>query len=158
DQEIVRLPGPGVRSHVLHFSANGQFLAAVYHHWSPPQFWVWDLSRQEVVLKLAPGSYQQGFDLSADSRQVALGRQDGTIGVYDLTSGKEVIRLSPNLQPSSPNSLRFHPDGRKLAIASRQRPGVEIHDLDTGKVVTLPHPAAVYGLGWRADGKLLATA
>jgi hypothetical protein len=146
DQEIVRLPGPGVQAHFLHFCANGQFLAAGYHHWSPPQFMVWDLGRREVVLNLAPGIHKQGFDFRADNRQVVLGRKDGTIGVYDLTSGQEVKRFSPGLQPSSPNSLRFHPDGRKLAIASRQLPGVEIRDLDTGKVTTLPHPAAVYGL------------
>jgi WD40 repeat protein len=158
DEEILRLPGPGLRAHFLQFSPNSQLLAAVYHHWSPPQLWVWDLDRRKTLLELAPGVHRQGFDFSPDSRLVAFGHKDGTICLYDLTSGKQVKRLVAGLAASSPGAIRFHPDGRRLAVASSQLPGVQVHELDTAKVTALPHPAGVIAVAWRADGKLLATA
>jgi hypothetical protein len=42
DQELVCLPGVGLLAHITQFSPDGRFLAALYHHNSRAQLWVWD--------------------------------------------------------------------------------------------------------------------
>ncbi len=158
DTEIVNLRGPKVRAQAFLFSPNGRYLFAGYHHNSPREFWVWDLTRAEPVFKLDPGDHDNGVDFSPDSRYIAFGHSDGTIRLYELAVGTEVRRLGASLRPAAPSALRFAPDGRKLAIGSLQAPGVEIRDLGSGRTFGLAHPSAVRGVAWRADGKLLATA
>jgi WD40 repeat protein/serine/threonine protein kinase len=157
DQEIHRLPGSGIRAQVLQFNPCGRFLAAVYHHYSPKDFWIWDVDRGQAILKLAQGDLAGiGFAFSPDGQQVAVGQPDGTIYLYDFVSGKELKALSAGLPT---HSMRFHPNGRKLAVSSlHSPPGVQIRDLDTNDVTALSHPSSVRGLAWSADGELLATA
>jgi WD40 repeat protein len=54
--------------------------------------------------------------------------------------------------------LRFSPSGRKLAVASRSPPAVQIWDLATQAVTNLPHAAMIMNVAWWADEKLLAAA
>ena len=52
--------------------------------------------------------------------------------------------------------VAFHPKKRELAVSSAS--GVQIRDLDTGKVLTdLAQPGAMH-LAWHPDGKTLAVA
>src|SRR5262249_33817768 len=59
----------------------------------------------------------------------------------------------------SPDHLAVHPDGHVLAVSCDQPPGVDIVDLNSGKIVKqLPHAAGVQGLAWSPTDKTLAAA
>jgi serine/threonine protein kinase/WD40 repeat protein len=160
-QELARLRGPNAGVHVLRFSPDGRFLAAVHHTYSPKQLWVWDLEdlpRGRPVLQLEPGAYHEGFDFSPDSRLIAVDCRNRETVIYDLPGGKVVRTLPPGLLPATPRALRFDPEGRRLAVSSMQAPYAEIRELDTGKSTKLPHAQQVRAVAWRRDGRLLATA
>src|SRR2546423_13521604 len=80
-------------------------------------------------LEMSPGV---DFGFSRDSRQLILGgRQDGSLGVYDLASGREIRRLV--LGSEAPLPIALHPDGRRLATF--QGGQVTVRSLDTGAVL-----------------------
>jgi serine/threonine protein kinase/WD40 repeat protein len=154
DKELLRLPGPGTHAWILRFSPDGRLLAATYH--VRTLFKVWDLARGQAVLTTHTfGS----ADFSPDGRRVAVDDpSDGSIRLYDLGSGREVKRLATG-EAGRGHHLAFHPDGRRLAVARWQPPGVEIRDVDTDAVLAgLPQPAVVHDVQWSPDGKLLAAA
>jgi eukaryotic-like serine/threonine-protein kinase len=117
------------------------------------QVWDW---RHNVRL------FETDFPISAmsfspDGRQVAVGQAEGAIVTYELATGKEVRRLRG---PAEPESLAFHPDGTKLAVASRRSKEVPVYEVATGQVVQKlsGHPREVWSVAWHPRGYLLATA
>jgi serine/threonine protein kinase/WD40 repeat protein len=154
-QEVMRLEGFGVRIAFMMFSPNGQFLAVKYDDARDVQFWVWDLERREAVVKERRGINHAAVDFSPDQRSVAVGHPDGSVRIYDLPSGKLARSLVRGLPA---HSLRYDPAGHRLAVTSLTTPGVELRDLETDKLVTLPNAMGIRGLAWRSDGRLLATA
>jgi WD40 repeat protein len=159
DREINHLPGPGDRAWSLEFSPDGRFLAAKYHPASranPNRFYVWDLGRGEVVLDV-PSGVRGRIGFSPDGRHVAVVRQDHSVALYDLGSGRyEVMRLTGE---SRPDAVLFNPDGTKVAISGRGDPGVRVHDLDPGRpVATLLEPGLAMDSAWSPDGMRLAVA
>ena len=104
---------------------------------------------------------------SPDSRLFAIGDADGSIGLFDLPSGKSLRRLAAG---GAPRFLAFNPRGEQLAVASPTC--VQIRDLETGKTCAEFHiwDAATGRLvkdlvpnqpfvpvGFSPDGKWLAT-
>ena len=90
---------------------------------------------------------------SPDSRQLALQDPDGSISLFDLATGTRVRQL-----PKVPrvNHFAWHPSGRQLALACNNF--VQVHDLETGKVLGPKNLAAVRHrwAEWHPDGKTLA--
>ena len=56
---------------------------------------------------------------SADGKRLASGRTDGTVRVWDATSGQEPLTLKGHT--SAVRSVAFSPDGKRLASASGDR-------------------------------------
>jgi serine/threonine protein kinase/WD40 repeat protein/Flp pilus assembly protein TadD len=148
-------PNPEVR-----FSPDGQFLA-LGHASGPRQVWkfkVWKLSGQDPLFVPVPieetARGSNAFDFSPDSRQLAVGHENGSISLYDLTTGQRLRNLKAGAPPWR---LAFHPTKPLLAVTSHAV--VEIRDLTDGKVVAqLPHVAYAYPwAAWHPDGKTLAT-
>jgi serine/threonine protein kinase/WD40 repeat protein len=155
DQEVSRLEGPPSWAWVRQFSPDGRFLAVVHAHpsWKNQLLYIWDWQRRQRVLKIPLGGAGLGF--RRDSRQLAAGLEDGSIGLYELPSGA----LGKRLQAGPlPREIAYDPDGRRLAVSSLASWDVEVRDLQTNAVVTLGHPREVRGIAWRADGTQLATA
>jgi WD40 repeat protein len=153
DVELARLPGPGEPAWLLHFSADGRYLAAG-HDKSGTR--VWHLKRRELVLKAPPGT----FAFTPDSQHLAVATSDRSIDLFALDSGTPLKRLA-HQSGAPPSQIMFDPAGRRLAIASNKLgPGVvQICDVSADKVLAmLPHPEKVLALCWRPDGRLLATA
>jgi serine/threonine protein kinase/WD40 repeat protein/Flp pilus assembly protein TadD len=142
----------------LRFSPDGRLLATRSEPRDDVPLQVWDLSGPRRILSVpACGRhYFQDFDFSPDSRLLATGQADGSIGLYDLRSSRLLKSLAPG---SSPARLRFHPAGQTLAVARDGDPGVQILDLagwPSGP--PLPHPDWVTATpAWHADGELLAS-
>ncbi len=93
--------------------------------------------------------------LSADGRTLAFARADYSIGLWDITSGKELGRLPGHKGLVGP--VVFSADGKRLASASAQEKLVFVWDLDTRKEVRR-FKAAPLSLAFSPDGRLLAAA
>jgi WD40 repeat protein/Flp pilus assembly protein TadD len=142
----------------LRFSPDGRLLATRSDPYNAVPLQVWDLSGPRRVLSVpAFGQwFIQDFDFSPDSRLLATGRPDGSIGIYDLRSARLLESLVPGLRP---RALRFDPAGLKLAVSRNSNSAVQIMDL-TGRPSGRPlaHSDQVTTTpAWRADGELLAS-
>jgi WD40 repeat protein/Flp pilus assembly protein TadD len=135
----------------LRFSPDGRFLATGSHPYYGVPLQVWDLSGPRRILTVPPCCPP---DFSPDSHTLATGQADGSIGLYDLRSGRLRKSLAPGL---SPTGLRFDPAGHKLAACRGS--AVQILDL-AGRPSGPPlsHPDRVTTIpAWQADGELLAS-
>src|SRR6185503_1796833 len=97
------------------------------------------------------------FGFTPDSRGVAVNQLDGSIGLYELATGKEVKHFAAESRFAE---IAVDPKSRQLS-ACRLSAGaaVQVFDLETGNLaLTLPHPKGVRTLAWHPDGKLLAAA
>jgi hypothetical protein len=143
--EIAHLLDIGSVPYQCQFSANTRFLAVAHYDEMPWRFSLWDLSRGELILKLPPALATGSCAFSPDSQSLLVHYQDGTIGLHELPSGKEVKRVAIKevkvLEAAS--AFRFDPRGRKVGFNTSV--GVEILDLDTEKVIRLPQPAPLGG-------------
>src|SRR5439155_9722842 len=92
---------------------------------------------------------------SADGTRVACGREDGTVDLWEISSG----RLRSRAHGSSIRSLAFSSDGTSLASGS-----------DDGTIIVWdakltpqprasdPHPSRIWSLTFSPDGRTLASA
>jgi eukaryotic-like serine/threonine-protein kinase len=138
------------------FSPEGRFLAVYYSLWGKQRpVEVWDLQGKldAPVYTLPDATARPEF--TADGRTLIACLPDGVLTLVDLPSGK-TRGLSPGWVAEG---LALHPDGKTLAVASGQRTGVQVRDLQTGAVTReFLHPAAVDAVTWSPDGSLLAVA
>jgi WD40 repeat protein len=128
-------------------------------------------SRSGLVAALAanPGLMQvrRGFGSnvvdaapSPDGRWVAVGNGDGSLRVFDLSTGKPTTPLVHGGNGGI-DALAFSPDGRFLASGSTPDGEVRVWDAGTGKPVTgslLSERVGVVGIAFSPDGsQLVAT-
>jgi len=146
DEEIARLAGSGFDTR-LRFSPDGQYLAVWSTHLD-----VWKLGGAEpvAVLHRSMGNFF-GIDFSADNRECVIGDANGSFTLYDLTFERPPVVLPGGGKAAR---LAFQPQRQSVAVAHDT--GVEIRDLDTGKLLAaLATPDSIECLAWNADGKTL---
>ena len=95
-------------------------------------------------------------DFSPDSTRLAAGIENGTVPIWDVTTGAEVLRLRGHT--SCVNCVRFTRDGSRLITASCDG-SVRLWDAVRGREerVLQRQKRPVYSLALRADGLVLAT-
>jgi len=169
DSELASLMVTGASrrvTHFLRFSPDGALIAAHFTRQtsSPPKVLVWDLARAEVILEIVPRSGDiVRCDFSPDSRQIAFAQTKGPVLVYEKGTPEPVHTIE--VRPGA-SAICFDPTGKKLAVsrynastlARATNSNVEIWDLKTGRIKTLPHADLVEALDWHRDAQLLATA
>jgi WD40 repeat protein/Tfp pilus assembly protein PilF len=141
----------------LRFSPDGRLLATRSEPRDAVPLQVWDLVRAKRLLSVpASGEwFFEDFDFSPDSRTLATGQADGSIGIFDIFSARLKQTLATN---AFPRALRFDPDGEQLAICHRENRTVHVFGLAgrlTCRGVTLPEPVSC-APAWSANGELLA--
>ncbi len=113
---------------------------------------LWQLDRPQARLVLKDDTvYEEASAFSSDSKQVALGHKDGTVGVYDTESGDQVCKLKVK---SAVFTIRFHPTQQRVAVAAGTE--IVIFNLDGAVQHRLPHLGDIHDIAWRPDGRQLA--
>jgi WD40 repeat protein len=117
-------------------------------------------SRRSGLTKLAgASSLVTAMAVSASTRRVALGFQDGSLGILRL-EGTEIEPL-PGLRRSAVHSLAFSPDGfqvaasHKLFVPGEDVGGITIWDLREKKHRAIK-AQFVETVAWSADGEVFA--
>jgi serine/threonine protein kinase/WD40 repeat protein len=115
---------------------------------------VWDSGTGQQVLK-CPVSHRCGHAFRADSKVLALAKDDGSIALHDLAARRELLSLPAG---PIPENLRFHPGNQYLAVSYTTHPDVEVWDAASRKVVLRLAGERYTGgsLAWSPDGSLLA--
>jgi WD40 repeat protein len=115
---------------------------------------VWSMADGQLVLeRMVWARSERAFRL--DGQVLALPRADGSLALYDLIERRD---LSPLPLGPLPEHIRFHPDGRHLAVSfGAEQPAVHVWDVVAGKVVLqLAGPGRSGVPAWSPDGRLLA--
>jgi serine/threonine protein kinase/WD40 repeat protein len=138
----------------LRFSPDGRWLLVGHASSGQPlQAALWEFRDGKPGRKVV---LEHWCDFSPDSQHLAGARPDGSVGIYEVASGREVKRVAEGMGVTR---VRFQSDGRQLAVFVKSDPRVVVVlDRETGKEVAR-YPAPEGGtdeVAWRGDGRLLA--
>ena len=122
---------PGVEGKGLVFNPADSSMLAV---WTESSIQIWDLAKGEIVNEFdEPGSFSPAVEMvfspAAPGRLLAIGRSDGLVELWDVSSGQQPSGLDD--LPSSITGLTFNADGSRLA-ASEYASKVIAWDLQEG--------------------------
>lgn len=118
--------------------------------------WVFKSSFHEMVHDQGRTAPITALAFSPDSYTLAVARRDGTIGFWEVTSGKE--RFQVKVPPRSIDLLTYTPNGEALAIAGRAS-AVRLLDATSGKELQQfsGHRGSITALAFAADGRTLVS-
>jgi len=123
---------------------------------------VWNLETGQRVRQHQGGDQVVAVGFSAAGTLLAAGRADGSVTVWQVTTGDLLAKL-PNADGSGCRGMVFHPERDEIAAAGRSNT-IRIWDAASGQVkreLVMPNPPAsceLSYLAFRPDGKTLAAA
>ena len=117
---------------------------------------LWDVDSGEELITIPAGGYGKvdAVAFSPDGKVFAAGG-GGEIKVWNVTDFSEVSKFEA---ASSVNGLVFSPDGRTLAVAATNGTMVQLHDVYSGRQVSVlsGHDVQIASVAFSPDGTILA--
>jgi serine/threonine protein kinase/WD40 repeat protein len=158
DGEVCLLDGRGVPA-APHLSRDGRFLAVAHFIVGPGGGEVavdlWELG-PTTARKIRSEEKARCPAFHPHLLQVALAYSDGTIGLFELPSGRPFPRL-PAATLTRELGIALHPTEPVVAVCSYFGSVVQLRNLETGKVTaTWPQDGRAMSLAWHPDGRTLA--
>jgi hypothetical protein len=141
----------------LAFSADGRTLAS--GSWDSTVRW-WRVPSGEsvrVLARPAPGEARvESLDIAPDGKWLAVGWDDGLVGVFDAVTGRSRAKLRTSNRIAEP---RFSPGGKYLAVKSfgAKAPDVWTSPRGDRRIALAGHASQVDALAWSPSGDVLAT-
>jgi hypothetical protein len=154
---IHRLAAPSTRN--CQMSPDGRFVAITCDAGQGGRkhsIEIWRLDEAQPRQVLAEPGEHVTFD--RESKRAALGYLDGAIAVFDLSNGRRLHQLAPDVITGDARPA-LHPTEPLVAVCSYGSAVVQIRELKSGKAVSsIPQGAGVLGVAWHPDGQMLAVA
>jgi WD40 repeat protein/DNA-binding SARP family transcriptional activator len=154
DESVVAtLRGPCGNLDSLAFSHDGRLIAATG---DASRTVVWDVRTRTIVRLLGPQGPMgaSGVGFSSDDRLLATAGVDGYLRVYDLLSGRSVVRLKTT---GTLQDVDFSSDGKRIAAAGLHG-DIVIWNLVSGALErTIRHKTGILSIRFSRDGKQIAT-
>jgi serine/threonine protein kinase/WD40 repeat protein len=160
DAELHHLKGLGGRA-APSFSYDGQFVAVVHLLKGETgatgigvQLWALEHPTARLIWLEKEARH---VDFHRNGRQVALSYNDGTIGLFDLPSGRPLGRPLAADTLTREVGIALHPTEPLVAVCSYFGRVVQIRDVLTGEVLaSLPQSGGATDVAWHPDGQTLA--
>lgn len=151
-------------------SANGERLVATVtcHHRDNPGGQSFERYHDEIRVFQSPAKFSHvlkghtkkivAIAISTDGERLASAALDGTIRIWDLDSGKEILSRAEEIEDTLTTRLVFSPDRKRLAVFGHtSKKPVKIIDLNTDQVLLTLHDLSCSGVAFSPDNKHLAT-
>ena len=142
----------------LRISPDGRFIAGGHTETPPHEYGlptrVWDLRTSELLITVdEPAPRSGSFDFSPDGRWFAAGCNDGSIVLFDLQTGAHLRTIQSGVFPYT---LRFSPDGERIAIGHPRGLTVVSSESNADRQM-FEHPGPVLSVAWDVTGQRVAT-
>lgn len=152
--EVARVDLNSTDVHTLKLSGRGDFLAT-FSDKNNGLFEVWNMDSSERIIGPLEGQWECEFD--DQQTKVVIWKQDLSLHLYDLVTGKEIGNYP---LPSAPTCVSLSPDGKRVAYVVENQPYmVQILELESAKVVKqLRLEGNIHLCSWHPEGSRLACA
>jgi WD40 repeat protein len=159
-QELLTLRGHASEVRSVVFSADGSRLVSSDIAGAR----VWDVTTGREILSLPSTAYVFCATFSPDGKRVATGHGEGSVVLWDASSGVKLQTLSGH--KTCVWAIAFSPDGSRIASSERDEPGlvkdceVFVWDAATGQrlLALQGHRAGIGSVSFSPDGQRLVTA
>ncbi|HXJ61273.1 MAG TPA: WD40 repeat domain-containing serine/threonine protein kinase [Verrucomicrobiae bacterium] len=146
-------------AHVLEWSPDGRHLAVkrdLDRGGQNAELEVWDLEKVQRVLHARGEPTLNAMSFHPSRPRLMTARSDGRINEWNLESARPEHQFQI---PAGPFSLRYAPDGQRIAVSYDLAPvhRVDVYDAATGRLLAQKScPASVMMLDWHPQGQWIA--
>ena len=137
----------------LAFSTDGKSLVAA-EQWEYLN--LWSISPMQLKKNFTHGEAFNSIAYSPDGKLVASGNDNGSIKIWDVSTGKRIQKISGH-QSEKIHTAAFQPDSAIITIGTKSE--IQLWNVQTGDLVkTVPEPRYnVYSVKYSDDNQLIAT-
>jgi eukaryotic-like serine/threonine-protein kinase len=153
DAELLQLPGDGPppEYRAMAFSSSGRYFMQAREMRKKVTRRIWDLQRPSKPVLTCNAAY----DFSPDGRRLATVENDGSIGVYDLATGKRQIHPKP--AGFVADLIAWNPRRSTLLVNKIKDKSYRLLDLETGAYSrSISVSFEIVNAVWHPEGRILA--